>query len=1033
MSPILQKFLPAAALLAAFTLSAAETKKVLDLTKLPPAASGPVDFARDIQPIFAKHCQQCHGVEKQKGGLRLDLRQGALEGGDSGAVIVPGKSAESRLLHLVAKLDGETQMPPAGENRQPLTRDQIAQLRAWIDAGANWPDPTGAVVKKSAHWAYNAPLRPAVPHVENPPHKIQNPIDAFVLARLAKEKITPSPEADRHTLIRRLSLDLLGLPPTPEEVREFVNDTRADAYERLVDRLLRSPHFGERWGRHWLDLARYADSDGYEKDRVRPHAYVFRDWVIRAINDDVPFDRFSILQLAGDLLPGAGLAEQTATGFHRQTLTNTEGGTDQEEFRCKATVDRVSTTAAVWLGVTLGCAECHTHKYDPFTQREFYQLFAFFNNASEKNLPAPQPDEQRAFEAAKQKWATENTKLIQARDDYASGPGAVKFTAWAARAAETSTPWFALTPAKTTAAAGTTLKAEKDGTIVASGASPARETYTVEAEPGASIITGFRLEVLPDPAAKKGTVGRAKDGNFVLTKFSVRLLASGAEPATLALQNAQADFSQPRFDVASALKGANMSGWAVAKQTDRAHTAIFELREPVTLPANARLEFTLEQQYQSNYTIERFRLAATSAKAPLQLDTLPDAVALALSQPAETRDAKATASLKKHFLTQLDPEMRTLEKAIEDHAAKAPKGPDTVAATLAEEAAGRVTKVHIRGNFLDRGAEVRPGTPAVLHAFKPRGARPDRLDLAQWLFDPANPLTARVTVNQWWKNLFGRGLVTSVADFGVKGETPSHPELLDWLATELPRLGWSRKAMLKLLVTSATYRQSSNIRPDLVTRDPNNVLLARQNRMRLEAESVRDLYLAASGLLNPRIGGPSIRPPLPADIAALGYANSVKWTESAGAEKNRRGLYIFFQRTVPYPMLMTFDAPDSNATCTRRERSNTPLQALTLLNDPVFFECAQALGKRMADGPAATPEERLRHGFEMCLARPPTAAELQVLRRVYDAQFQLAQASPENAAKIVEGAKDDARLAEKATLVALGRVLLNLDEFVTRD
>ena len=1034
----LQKLFPAAAaapfaLFAAFTLAAAEARKPLDLTKLPPAASTPVDFARNIQPLFARHCQQCHGVEKQKGGLRLDLRQGALEGGDSGAVIVPGKSAESRLVQLVAKLDGETQMPPAGENRQPLSRDQIAQLRAWIDAGANWPEAAATPAKKSAHWAYNAPPRPTVPQVENPPHKIQNPIDAFVLARLQKEKITPSPAADRHTLIRRLSLDLLGLPPQPEEVREFVNDPRADAYERLVDRLLRSPHFGERWGRHWLDLARYADSDGYEKDRVRPHAYVFRDWVIRAINDDVPFDRFSILQLAGDLLPGAGLAEQTATGFHRQTLTNTEGGTDQEEFRCKATVDRVSTTAAVWLGVTLGCAECHTHKYDPFTQREFYQLFAFFNNASEKNLPAPQPDEQRAFEAAKQKWSDEKATLVKARDDYAKGAGNVKFTTWAARAAETSTPWFALTPGKISAAAGTTLKAEKDGTVVASGASPARETYTVETQPGASILTGFRLEVFPDPAAKKGTVGRAKDGNFVLTKFSVRLLAPGAEPVTLALHNAHADFSQPRFEVANALKGANTSGWAVAKQTDRAHTAIFELREPVTLPASARLEFTLEQQYPSNYTIERFRLAATSAKAPLKLDTLPDAAALALSQPAEKRDAKATAALKKYFLTQVDPETRKLEKAIEDHAAKTPKGPDTIAATLAEEAAGRVTKVHIRGNFLDRGAEVRPGTPAVLHALKPRGARPDRLDLAQWLFDPANPLTARVTVNQWWKNLFGRGLVTSVADFGVKGETPSHPELLDWLATELPRLGWSRKAMVKLLVTTATYRQSSNLRPDLVTRDPNNVLLARQNRMRLEAESVRDLYLAASGLLNPRLGGPSIRPPLPADIAALGYANSVKWTESAGAEKNRRGLYIFFQRTVPYPMLMTFDAPDSNATCTRRERSNTPLQALTLLNDPVFFECAQALGKRMADGPAATPDERLRHGFEMCLARPPTAAELQVLRRVYDAQLQLAQANPENAAKIIEGAKDDARVAEKATLVALGRVLLNLDEFVTRD
>ena len=1033
MLPSLLQLVGVAAALALLPLAAAEPKKPLDLTRLPPPASGTVDFAREIQPLFAQHCQQCHGAGKQKGGLRLDVRQGALEGGDSGTVIVPGRGAESRLLHLVAKLDGESQMPPPGENRVPLTREQVAKLRAWIDAGANWPESAAATVKKSDHWSYDAPRRPVPPEIAGSVNKVRNPIDAFVLARLGREGLDPSPEADRHTLIRRLSLDLLGLPPNAAEVREFIDDTRPDAYERLVDRLLRSPHFGERWGRHWLDLARYADSDGYEKDRTRPFAYVFRDWVIQAINDDVPFDRFSILQLAGDLLPGAGIKEQTATGFHRQTLTNTEGGTDQEEFRCKATVDRVSTTAAVWLGVTMGCAECHTHKYDPFTQREFYQLFAFFNNASEKNLPAPQPDEVRAFEAARKKWSDEQAQLIRQRDALASGPAAARFDAWVVKAAASSTPWLSLTPLKTTAAAGTTLKAEKDGSVAASGKTPAKETYTVETQPGASVITGFRLEVLPDTAVKKGTVGRAKDGNFVLTRFAVRLVAAGREPVNLPLRSAQADFSQPRFPVSAALKGESTSGWAVAKQTEQPHTAVFELKEPLTVPAGARLEFILDQQYAENYTLGRFRLSATTAPPPLKLDSLPDAVALALSQPAETRDARATESLKRYFTTQVDPEGRKLQKAIDDQAAKTPKAPDTFAATLVEEPAGRVTKVHIRGNFLDRGAEVRPGTPAVLHAFKARGARPDRLDLAQWLFDPANPLTARVTVNQWWKNLFGRGLVTSVADFGVKGEQPSHPELLDWLATELPRLGWSRKAMLKLIVTSATYRQQSHLRPDLVSRDPNNILLARQNRIRLEAESVRDAYLAASGLLNPKLGGPSIRPPLPADIAALGYANSVKWTESTGTEKNRRGLYIFFQRTVPYPMLMTFDAPDSNATCTRRERSNTPLQALTLLNDPVFFECAQALGKRMAETPAATAADRVRNGFELCLARPPTDAELKVLRQVYDTQLQLAQASPENAAKIFDGKPDDPRVAEKATLVALSRVLLNLDEFVTRD
>jgi mono/diheme cytochrome c family protein len=1014
-------------------LVAAEEKKNLDFSKLPPAANGPVDFAKSIQPIFANNCYKCHGAEKQKNGLRLDIKQAALEGGDSGKVIVPGKSTESKLIHFVAKLDGETQMPPSGEGRKPLSREQIARLRAWIDAGANWPESAVTAVKKSDHWAFNAPKRPAIPQTRNSKLETRNPIDAFVLARLQKEKIKPSPEADRYTLIRRLSLDLLGLPPKPDEVHEFVSDKSPDAYEKLVDRLLKSPHFGERWGRHWLDLARYADSDGYEKDRARPFAYVYRDWVITAINDDMPFDRFSIMQLAGDLLPDAGLEEETATGFHRQTLTNTEGGTDQEEFRCKATVDRVSTTAAVWLGVTMQCCECHTHKYDPFTQREFYQMFAFFNNASEKNVPAPQPDEQHAYETAKEKWSTQNARLLKVRDDYANGAGSTRFEEWQRSESLETTPWSVLAVDKLWAEGGTTLKTDKGGIVDASGESPDKDTYTLEAKTELKTITGFRLEALTDPAAKKPAVGRAKDGNFVLTRFAVSLVLPDGKEMPVELQNAQADFSQPRFDVSGTLDANGATGWAVAKQTDRSHTAVFETKQPLTVPAGARVEVTLDHQYKENYTLARFRVSATSGAQPLHLGTLPDDVALAVTKPADKRTAKETALLKQHFLTRVDVEGKKLQAAIDEHGKKAPKEPDTFAATLAEEPAGRVTKVHIRGNFLDRGAEVRPLTPAVLHAFNPRGEKPDRLDLANWLFDPANPLTARVSVNQIWKNLFGRALVTSVDDFGVKGEKPTHPELLDWLATEFPRLGWSRKAMIKLIVTSATYRQSSNIRADLVTRDPNNLLLARQNRLRLEAESVRDAYLAASGLLNEKIGGPSIRPPLPADIAALGYANSVKWTESAGAEKNRRGLYIFFQRTVPYPMLMTFDAPDSNATCTRRERSNTPLQALTLLNDPVFFECAQALGQRMAEAPGADVAAKIRHGFERCFARQPTAEELAQLRKLYDAQLRLVSADTADAAKIAGAKKDDAKVAEKATLVALGRVLLNLDEFVTRD
>ena len=1009
---------------AALALSAAEAKKApLDLSKLPPAASGPVDFARDIQPLFAAKCYSCHGVEKQKGGLRLDINLAALEGGDNGKVFLAGKSAESKLVHALAGLGEAGIMPPKDK---PLTPAEIGKVRAWIDTGAIWPDDGKVAVKKSDHWAYQPVKRPAVSGTDNA-------IDAFVHARLAKERLQPSPEANRPTLIRRLSLDLLGLPPKPEEVRAFVSDASPNAYEKLVDRLLASPHFGERWARHWLDLARYADSDGYEKDKPRPFAYTYRDWVIQAINSDLPFDQFSIQQLAGDLLPNATPAQKIATGFHRQTLTNTEGGTDQEEFRCKAVVDRVSTTATVWLGTTMGCAECHSHKYDPFTQREFYQLFAFFNNANEKAIPAPNAEEQMAYDKAKQAHDAETAKLKAALDAYAKSELTPKLDAWLKTASLDAVPWRSLAPDKLAAKNGTTLKADKEAVITASGTLPAKDTYTVEAKLALKRLTGFRLEAIDDPDPKKGA-GRSKDGNFVLTKFGVKLFVPGQfEAKELELTNAKADFSQNKFPVEAALKGEDTAGWAISPQQQNSHVAVFELKSPLDVPEGARLVFTLDHQYKETYLLGQFRLAATDATGPLKPDFTPDAVASALAAKPEQRTAKQTEALAKYFREQVDEQGKKLQAAIDDHAKKGPAAPATTAAVLAEEPGVRKTFTHVRGNFLDKGVEVRAAVPAVLHALKPRAAHPDRLDLAQWLFAPENPLTARVSVNHIWKNLFGRGLVGTVEDFGKQGEKPTHPELLDWLASEFPRLGWSRKALIKTIVTSATYKQASLNRPELQERDPNNLLLARQNRLRLEAETVRDAYLAASGLLNPKIGGPSIRPPLPADIAALGYANSVKWIESKGDEKNRRGLYIFFQRTVPYPMLMTFDAPDSNATCARRERSNTPLQALTLLNDPVFFECAQQLGARMAEVPTADAAERIRHGFERALARPPSAEELSRLLKLYEAQLKLAQANAESAAKIAGAAKPGPEVAEKATLVALGRVMLNLDEFFTRD
>jgi hypothetical protein len=1019
----------------AVTGSAAEKKPhALDLTKLPAAFAESVDYVRDVQPVLSKHCYSCHGPEKQKSGLRLDRKVDALAGGDTGKVILPGKSAESILIHNVAGLDPDQIMPPEDE---PLTPLEVAKLRAWIDAGANWPEDGPVAGRATNHWAFKAPQPVAVPAVKQQ-RWVRNPIDAFVLARLEQERITPSSEADRVTLLRRLNLDLLGLPPTPQEVGAFVNDTRPDAYERVVDGLLASPHFGERWGRRWLDLARYADSDGYEKDSPRPYAYVFRDWVIDAVNRDLPFDRFTVEQLAGDLLPNATEQQKIATGFHRQTLTNREGGIDKEEFRSKATVDRVSTTGSAWLGLTVGCAECHTHKFDPITQREFYQLYAFFNNASEKDVPAPQPSEVAEYTRKMTTWDARQAELEPAMQALIAGLEPAKLQAWEDSITVPSSRWTTMRPAKAIIAVGdgeTPLTPARDNTLSPRQRDTARGRFVLEAAPKANGITGFRVDALEEQGR---AIGRGENGDFALAEFSVMVQFGKDEPRKIEIASARADFAAKDGDAALAIDGKTETGWSIGPQTHQSHVIVFELKEAIDLPEGAKLIFELEQSTVG--VMNRFRLGFSTSALPLQASTLPDAVLANLKVTREKRTVKQQTDLARFFIEHFDEEGRKLRVALAAHAAAKPKYPETTAAILMADV--RKTHVHIRGDFLRPGDEVQPGTLGVLHALHARGDKPDRLDLAQWLIDPANPLTARVAVNHVWKDLFGRALVGSVDDFGTRGEKPSHPELLDWLAIAFsaPRsdaagagLGWSRKALIKLIVTSATYRQSSKARPELAERDPNNVLLGRQNRFRLEAEAVRDLYLAASGMLNPAIGGPSIRPQLPADIAALGYANSVKWQESKGGEQYRRGLYIFFQRTVPYPMLMTFDAPDSNTSCARRERSNTPLQALTLLNDPVFFECAQALGKHVAQGPAAaSTDDRIRRAFETCLSRQPNDAELNRLRQFHARQLELLKQNPESSARIV-GESDAGDLEEKAVFAALCRVIMNLDEFVTRE
>lgn len=1001
---------------------------------LPPAASRPVDFVKDIQPLFAQYCYKCHGPDKQLSGLRLDLKKAAFEGGDSGKVFEVKKSDESSLIEYIAGIEPDRVMPPKGDR---LTAEQVGLVRAWIDQGAVWPDDApGNVLKKSEHWAFQPVQHPSAPPVANSGW-VKNPIDAFILARLEREGVSPAPEADRPTLIRRLYLDLLGLIPAPAEIDEFIQDKDPQAYEQLVDRVLKSPHFGERWGRHWLDLARYADSDGYEKDTPRPFAYRYRDWVIDAINRDLPFDQFTIEQLAGDLLPNATMEQRMAAGFHRNTLTNKEGGADQEEFRVAATVDRVNTLGSVWLGLTLGCAQCHTHKYDPVTQREYFQLYAFLNSIQEVEMPAVPADEMAAFVEAKAKFDAEHAPYAAAVTKFEQEQLPSRQLAWEQSLAGTpSVTWMALTPTSMVSQQGATLTQLPDGATLITGVTAETDVYTITAKAPSGTITGLRLEVLPDDKLPSKGPGRTPHGNFVLTEFSVMASANAAEPARpLVLRNPIADFEQEKGTaetkhlIGTVLDGNQKTGWAVAKQYGVRHVAMFECETPLT--GEQTLVVKLDQLFGGKHTIGKFRLSVTTQTPPFRLDEMPDSVIAALKLPAAERTDAQKADVTNYYKS-VDPEYAKLAAAASAHMKSAPPEPATKAQTVNDLPTPRPTNILVRGDFLRKGDPVQPGTLQVLHPL-PSANATTRLDLARWIVDPANPLTARVTVNLWWQYLFGRGLVATVEDFGVRGELPSHPELLDWLASELLARKWSRKEIIKLIVTSATYRQSSRNRPELHERDPKNIWLSHQNRFRLEAEVVRDLNLAASGLLNRRVGGPSVRPPLPPGVAELGYAGSVRWPESKGDDKYRRGLYIFFQRTVPYPMLMSFDAPDSNSSCVRRERSNTPLQALTLLNDPVFFECAQALGRRAMTEQKSGDQERVNYLFRLCLGRTPTAAESARLWQLHEELKGQIAGQGGAAEKLAGNQPLPGDELETAISVTLSRILLNLDEFVVRE
>jgi len=1006
------------------------------------AADGPrpVNFVRDIRPILARNCFACHGPDEthREAELRLDTRDGALAEHDGRRAVVPRETARSELVKRILSTNDDEKMPPRDSGKS-LSAEQVELLQRWVAEGADW----------GAHWSFEKPVRPTLPAVTHADWP-RTRLDRFVLARLEREGLTPTEPADKHTLARRVALDLTGLPPDAVVLEAYLKDSSPQAYEHLVDALLGSNAFGERWARMWLDMARYADTKGYEKDLART-MWPYRDWVIEAFNNDLPYDQFTREQLAGDLLPDATMPQQLATAFHRNTMVNDEGGTDNEEFRIAAVKDRVDTTMQVWMGLTFGCAKCHTHKYDPISHREYYQFYAYFNQTEDADdsderpkLAMPTRDQARQLAQLKERAA----ELERARD--AATPELAAFAEqWATKVA-LAQGWTVPVPSQSSAASGSTMNRQEDGSILVEAKSPAKETYTVVIPGRVSRFTGLKLEALPDKSHPKGGVGRSpNDGNFVLTGISIAVQKSGEADKDLPLTAAKADFSQTDYAVEQAIKNPDPKkrGWAVSPQQTKSHTAVFTPAEPVAIPDGSNLVVTLDHQFEFAYpgfSLGRFRISLTGDDNPTLDANVPAAIIAIAKVPVAERTADQQAQLLKHVAT-----FAPSAKAARDELAKVQQQlamPLAQTPVLRELPAGkkRTTKMHVRGNFLQPGDVVEPAVPASFHPF-PAESAPNRLGVAAWLTDKDNPLTARVAVNRVWAQFFGAGLVESQEDFGSQGQPPTHPELLDWLAVEfmadqsletLPARPWSLKRLCKLIAMSATYQQSSRASADLLQRDRFNKLLARGPRFRLEAEMIRDNALAASGLLSRKMFGPSVMPPQPEGIWQSTY-NTTKWETSKGEDRYRRGLYTFIKRTTPYPAMTTFDAPSRELCTVRRINTNTPLQALVTLNDPAFVEMSQALARRMIREGGATIEGRLAKGLELTLIRPAHPAEVKVLARLYEARRSYYSGHSDEALKFATDplgpAPAGSDIADLAALTAVGNVILNLDEFITRN
>ncbi len=951
-------------------------------------AQEPLQYNQQIRPILAKNCLVCHGMDagSRQADLRLDDRANAIEMG----AIEPGVPDQSELITRIESDDPDTLMPPADSGHQ-LSAEEVALLRTWIAEGA----------KYEQHWSFIAPVKVAPPDTQA--DRSAHPIDRFVLERLEAVGLRPNPEAERLQLLRRVSLDLTGLPPTLAEADAFLADQSPHAYEAVVDRLLASDAYGEHWARMWLDLARYADTKGYEKDRPRT-IWRYRDWVIDAFNRDLPYDQFTIEQLAGDLLPNPTLDQRLATAFHRNTMENDEGGTDDEEFRVAAVKDRVDTTFQVWMGLTMGCAKCHSHKYDPISQQDYYQLYAFFNQTEDADrgkptMPTPTLQQRQQISSLEQELKTLDQQLNQESDAFNQA-----WTQWQAQFLDRPL-WSPLPKSAFESKRGVSLHQDEYGTFVVVDELPEKDTWKLTLDlPSDQTVTAFRLETDP-----KSPGGKWTDKNVALRELTVELLEPEQTPVPLKLVRPRADFSQRDWEVSKAIDGQTNAGWAFSPQAAEPHCAVFDFAEPIQAGQGRQLRLTLEQEYGQGLLLEKFRLSASS-------------------YPSEwlTAELDPVAGLKTVFRRQVYPETRLLQsqidakrRALESLQREVPTTP------IMRELAGthrRETRIHRRGNFLDQDEVVQADVPVAFGKLAEDAPR-TRLGVANWLMSAENPLTARVAVNRVWAQLFGIGFVETEEDFGTQGSLPTHPELLDWLAVDFRENDWSWKKLLKTIVMSSTYRQSSVTTKQHLEIDPRNRLLSRGPRFRLSAEMVRDQALAASGLMTRQLGGPSVMPPQPGGIWKSTYSGE-KWVNATGANRYRRALYTFKKRTSPYPAMTTFDSGSGEVCQIRRVRTNTPLQALVTLNDTAFVEAAGALARRMEES-AETTRDQIANGFRMVLIRHAEPAELDRLIELYDAlNHELADGELLlNAAGLTSG---DPRL------VALANVLLNLDETLTK-